>query len=117
MAVLPNQKAVKNYKPKFNAIAELGNQGLIITARGETVDFVSRYFAPNAGINEDPVTGSNHSVLTPFWAKQLNKNKLKAKQLSERGGDIFCELKEGRVLISGNAVTYMQGEVEIEAKG
>ncbi|MDR1329043.1 MAG: PhzF family phenazine biosynthesis protein [Oscillospiraceae bacterium] len=76
-------------------------------------DFVSRFFAPNAGINEDPVTGSSHSTLIPFWAERLNKNKLTAKQLSKRGGTLYCENKGGRVKIAGKAKLYLEGEIKI----
>jgi predicted PhzF superfamily epimerase YddE/YHI9 len=84
---------------------------MIITAPGKKVDFVSRFFAPGAGIDEDPVTGSAHSQLIPFWSEKLNQKKLHAVQLSARGGEIWCEqLNEKRVLIGGNAVYYMKGE-------
>ena len=76
-------------------------------------DFVSRFFAPNAGINEDPVTGSSHSTLIPFWAERLNKSKLAAKQLSKRGGTLFCENNGNRVKISGKAKLYLEGEIKI----
>jgi PhzF family phenazine biosynthesis protein len=87
----------------------------IITAPSshKEYDFVSRFFAPNAGINEDPVTGSSHSTLIPFWAKRLNKNKLIAKQLSKRGGTLYCENSVSRVKISGKAKLYLEGEIKI----
>ncbi len=86
---------------------------MIITARGKEADFVSRFFAPGAGINEDPVTGSAHTTLTPYWAKMLGKNDLAAIQLSARRGHLICKYLGERVEISGYAVTYMQGELEI----
>ena len=86
---------------------------LIITAPGKEVDFVSRFFAPSAGIDEDPVTGSAHSQLIPFWSYKLGKDKMRAKQLSKRGGDLFCEQKGDRVIMGGECVFYMKGEIEI----
>jgi len=87
----------------------------IITASSSNsgYDFVSRFFAPNAGINEDPVTGSSHSTLIPFWAERLNKSKLVAKQLSKRGGTLYCENIGNRVKISGKAKLYLEGEIKI----
>jgi predicted PhzF superfamily epimerase YddE/YHI9 len=85
---------------------------IIITAPGKSVDFVSRFFAPIAGIDEDPVTGSAHSQLIPFWSKKLNKEKMIALQLSKRGGVIYCEQKGDRVIMGGNCVYYMKGEFE-----
>ena len=83
---------------------------MIVTAPGEKVDFVSRFFAPSKGINEDPVTGSAHTILTPYWADRLGKVNLHALQVSKRGGELWCELLEGnRVAISGKAVTYLEG--------
>jgi len=89
--------------------------GFIVTAPSSDseYDFVSRFFAPNAGINEDPVTGSSHSTLIPFWAERLDKNKLIAKQLSKRGGTLYCENNGDRVKISGKAKLYLEGEIEI----
>jgi len=85
--------------------------GVIVTARGKSVDFVSRFFAPNAGISEDPVTGSSHSTLIPYWARRLEKNKLTALQLSKRGGKLFCEDLGNQVKIAGKAVTYLTGSI------
>ena len=84
---------------------------MIITAKGDTVDFVSRFFAPGAGIDEDPVTGSAHSQLIPFWSERLGKQQLTARQLSARGGELLCEDLGDRVLMGGHAVLYMQGEI------
>ncbi len=86
---------------------------MTVTAMGSDVDFVSRFFAPQTGINEDPVTGSSHTSLTPYWARILGRNKLTARQLSARGGDLICEIKGERVKISGQAVTYLVGEIYI----
>jgi predicted PhzF superfamily epimerase YddE/YHI9 len=82
-----------------------------VTAKGDKVDFVSRFFGPQVGVPEDPVTGSAHTTLTPIWAEKLNKNKLNAVQLSERGGKLICELSGNRVKINGKAITYMEGKI------
>lgn len=104
---------VVNAKPDFTALKKTGAM-VILTAKGDRVDFVSRFFAPSAGIDEDPVTGSAHSQLIPFWSEKLNKKKMFAKQLSKRGGDIHCEqLSNVRVMMGGECVFYMKGEVEI----
>lgn len=111
MFVLQNEDEVKKAVPNFEKIAKLDSDGLIITAAGNEVDFVSRYFAPHAGIPEDPVTGSAHTVLTPFWSERLKKKKLSARQVSSRGGSLFCEDLGDRVNISGKAVLYSVGEI------
>ncbi len=111
MAVLPKQSLVETLQPDFSAIAGLPCRGLIATAAGETTDFVSRCFYPGAGINEDPVTGSAHTLMTPFWAEKLGKTDMKAAQLSARSGKLDCRLEGNRVLISGQAQTYMFGEI------
>ncbi len=115
VALLASEADVKAINPDFNTMREIDTRGIIITAPGEKVDFVSRFFAPNFGINEDPVTGSAHCVLTPFWAERLNKTSLTAKQVSKRGGDLKCELAGERVKIIGSAVLYMQAEIEIDS--
>lgn len=109
MFVLENQQAVVNSSFDQSAILQLGHCGLIVTAPGEDVDFVSRFFAPAYAIPEDPVTGSSHCTLTPYWAHRIGKNKLTARQLSARGGYLNCELKKSRVTITGKAVMYMKG--------
>jgi len=111
MFVLADQKAVKESHFDLHAISALGHRGIIVTAEGKDVDFVSRFFAPSTGVNEDPVTGSAHTTLTPYWSHRLGKNNLTAKQVSPRGGYLKCELKDDRVLISGKAVLYMKGEI------
>ncbi|MBS1774202.1 MAG: PhzF family phenazine biosynthesis protein [Bacteroidetes bacterium] len=114
MFVFNKQKNIENIAPKYDAIAQLTDaRGVIITAPGNEVDFVSRFFAPQSGINEDPVTGSAHTTLTPYWSKNLNKTKFNALQLSERKGKLHCELLNNRVLISGQAVTYMIGDIQL----
>ncbi len=118
---LMNEQAVKNCNPDFSLMKKHIDK-MIITAPGaatrsdpssEYVDFVSRFFAPGAGIDEDPVTGSAHSQLIPFWAEKLGKNEMHALQLSKRGGEIWCEQKGERVMIKGKAVYYMKGEIMI----
>lgn len=111
--VFPQEDAVRSYRPDFNRLAELGTVGVVITAEGKDYDFVSRYFVPGAGIPEDPVTGSIHATLVPFWAERLSKSKLSAYQASARGGHLVCELQESRVIIEGKAVTFMKAEIHI----
>lgn len=113
LAVLESEEAVRNYKPDFNLIAQSKCRGIIITAPGNHVDFVSRFFAPLAGVNEDPVTGSAHTMLTPYWAKALNKQHLTALQVSARGGRLWLTLLGDRVLIAGTAKTFLTGEISI----
>jgi len=115
LAILEREEEVRAFRPDFERIASLEAFALIISAPGNTVDFVSRFFAPRAGVPEDPVTGSAHCTLVPYWAARLGKHKLVAKQLSARGGDLSCELRGDRVLISGNAVEYLRGEIDVEA--
>jgi PhzF family phenazine biosynthesis protein len=112
--VFEAENQIKNIKPNLTKIAALSGRGVIITAEGEKVDFVSRFFAPQCGIAEDPVTGSAHTTLTPFWSNKLNKTKLKAIQLSERKGYLQCELLGDRVEISGQAKLYLIGEIYTE---
>lgn len=112
LLLLDNEKQVKHLRPDLNLVAKLPDCfALIITAKGDNADFVSRFFAPNAGIPEDPVTGSSHSTLIPFWAERLGKDKMTARQLSKRGGTLHCQNCGDRVKISGRAVLYLQGEI------
>lgn len=111
MAVFENQESIQNLNPNFERTALLPSRGLIATAPGNDVDFVSRFFAPQSGVDEDPVTGSAHTLLAPYWAQQLNKNHLRALQLSQRKGLVDCHYLGDRVELSGNAVTYMIGEI------
>ena len=113
LVVLRDENEVKAAQPDLRKLKALGNLGVIITAPGDNSDFVSRYFAPGGGIDEDPVTGSIHSVLVPYWAEQLGKNTLLAKQVSARGGVLRCELKGDRVAIAGQAAFYMEGSVHL----
>ena len=87
--------------------------GVIATAKGDEVDFVSRFFAPKAGIVEDPVTGSAHCTLVPFWSERLGRTKLRARQISERGGELLCELQGERVKLSGQCALYLTGNVQL----
>jgi len=112
---LLNEEAIRQVEPDFTLMKKTGEK-VIITAPGKEVDFVSRFFAPSAGVDEDPVTGSAHSQLIPFWSEKLGKQKMNAKQLSQRGGDIYCEQKGDRVVIGGECVFYMQGEFSIGNK-
>jgi PhzF family phenazine biosynthesis protein len=110
---LYKEEDVKNAKPDFTALKEIGEK-VIITAPGSLdIDFVSRFFAPSVGVDEDPVTGSAHSQLIPFWAEKLNKKKMHAKQLSQRGGEIWCGWWGDRVTIAGQCVFYMKGEISL----
>jgi PhzF family phenazine biosynthesis protein len=108
------EKEVIEAKPNLIAINTLDAAGVIITAKGESVDFVSRVFAPQSGINEDPVTGSAHCLLIPYWAQKLNKQTLVAKQVSKRGGVLHCTLSADRVLIGGRAELYLKGVINYE---
>ena len=112
--VFDNEDAIRELTPAFDAISKLNARGVIITAKGDTVDFVSRFFAPQSGINEDPVTGSAHTTLTPYWAKQLGKTELTAMQLSERKGYLQCSYLGDRVEISGAGKLYLIGEIYVE---
>lgn len=105
------EDTVRSIRPDFAKLAELDLRGVIVTASGQQVDFVSRFFAPKFGIPEDPVTGSAHCSLTPYWSARLGKHLLAARQVSKRGGDIQCELKGDRVALSGHAVTFMEAEI------
>lgn len=113
MAVLPGAADVAAVRPDFVAIAQFPGRGLIVTAPGDRSDFVSRYFAPKFGVNEDPVTGSAHCQLTPYWARRLGKTSLHALQLSRRGGELWCSLRDGRVALSGEVVEYLSGTIEV----
>jgi PhzF family phenazine biosynthesis protein len=108
-----NVEDIININPDFTQLAKVDARGVIVSARGKEVDFVSRFFGPQVGINEDPVTGSAHTTLTPYWSRQLVKQEMIAKQLSERGGDLSVKMRGNRVEISGNAITYLEGEITI----
>ena len=111
--VLDSEDQVRALTPDIALLRGLDRRGVIVTAAGSEVYFVSRFFAPKSGIDEDPVTGSAHCELTPYWSKRLGKTMLSAQQVSARGGALFCEDQGERVLISGRAVTYMEGLIDI----
>ncbi len=113
IAVYENESDILSLTPDFSILSKLKCRGVVATSRGEETDFVSRFFAPRCGINEDPVTGSAHCELMPYWARVFGKNKLTAAQLSKRGGKLQCELAGERVLISGMAAKYLEGIIEI----
>jgi PhzF family phenazine biosynthesis protein len=113
MVLLSSQSEVESLSPDFSLMIHLDGRGVIVTANGKDADFVSRFFAPRIGINEDPVTGGAHTVLIPYWAKILGKNELIARQVSKRGGYLKCKLNGDRVEMSGNAVSYLVGEIFI----
>lgn len=106
-----DEAAVRAAAPDMRALKELEKIGVMVSAPGEQVDFVSRFFAPKAGIDEDPVTGSAHSALIPYWGERLKKNKLQAWQISPRKGELWCEWQGDRVKMAGKAVTYLQGTI------
>jgi predicted PhzF superfamily epimerase YddE/YHI9 len=115
LAVFDSEDEVRALQPDFERVAALDTFAIIASAQGKEVDLVSRFFAPRAGIPEDPVTGSAHCTLTPYWSAELSKTSLTARQLSRRGGELLCEMAGDRVLISGGAVEYMRGEICIAA--
>jgi PhzF family phenazine biosynthesis protein len=113
IVVVDSEQDIINIKPNFIEISKLDSRGLIVTAKGEKADFVSRCFFPQCGIDEDPVTGSAHTSLIPLWSKKLGKKEMLAKQLSKRGGDLICKDHGARCLIGGKAKLYMIGEISI----
>lgn len=114
LVVVENEEVLAQIKPNLYYIEQLDLRGLIVTAPSSNYDFVARFFAPKYGIAEDPVTGSAFTQLAPYWSKRLEKNKLKAKQISSRSGEVLCELREDRVLISGKAVKYLEGIIQVD---
>lgn len=115
LLLVETEEIVRDLKPDFELIKRISDcYAIVVTAKGEEADFVSRFFAPNAGIPEDPVTGSSHSTLIPFWAERLGKNDLSAYQLSKRGGKLYCKNQDDRVKISGYATIYLKGHIYID---
>jgi len=114
LAVFDSETDVRSLHLDFDVLKTLDSLGIIVTAPGGDCDFVSRFFAPAAGINEDPVTGSAHCTLIPYWAQRLGKTSLFARQVSRRGGELHCRLTGERVLIGGQAVLYSRGHIEID---
>lgn len=113
MAVFDSEDDVRAIVPNVQALGELDRRGVIVTAPGRSHDFVSRFFAPSVGIAEDPVTGSAHCTLAPYWSERLGKTSLHARQVSKRGGDVRCRIEGSRVVLAGQAVVYMVGEVRL----
>jgi PhzF family phenazine biosynthesis protein len=108
-----SEAQVRAIKPDMTALSKIDRFAVIITAPGEQSDFVSRFFAPAKGVPEDPVTGSAHCTLVPYWAEQLGKSQLHARQVSARGGELFCTLREGRVEMAGEAALYLKGTIRV----
>lgn len=113
LAVLDSETQVREFEPDIQRIAAFDTHALMVTARGDDVDYVYRFFAPKQGIPEDAVTGSANCMLVPYWAERLGKKVLEARQLSARGGELRCTLVGDRVLIAGRAVEYLRGEIEV----
>ncbi len=113
LAVFETEDEVRRLAPDFSRLARVDRMAVIVTAPGTRVDFVSRFFAPGVGIPEDPVTGSSHCTLVPFWSRRTGKKTLHALQVSPRGGELFCEDRGDRVAIAGRAVRYLQGTIEV----
>ena len=111
---LSPEEEVRILTPDLNRLKNIDLRGVIATAQGDEADFVSRFFAPKFGINEDPVTGSAHCALIPFWAKKLKKDNLYGRQISKRGGELYCVDKGERVIISGRVVKYMEGKISLK---
>jgi predicted PhzF superfamily epimerase YddE/YHI9 len=113
LAVFETEAQIRALRPNMHPLETLDALGVIVTAPGDDCDFVSRFFAPGAGVPEDPATGSAHCTLTPYWSERLGKTTLDARQLSARGAELRCEQQGVRVLISGRAVTYMTGFIHL----
>jgi len=111
LAVLADEEQVRSLAPDISLLMEIDGLGVIATAPGQTVDFVSRFFAPKAGVPEDPVTGSAHSTLIPYWSRKLGQSELHALQVSSRGGELFCRDEGERVIIAGKAAPYLEGTI------
>jgi len=113
LAIFENEQTIRSLQPNFNVLSELESRGLIVSAPSEQVDFVSRCFFPQMGIDEDPVTGSAHTVMVPYWSERLRKSELQAIQCSSRGGLLTCQLRKDRVLIGGFTVRYLVGQITV----
>ena len=116
LAIYGSESEILALRPDFRAISQLDVHAVIVSAPGDNSDFASRFFAPAVGVDEDPVTGSAHCTLIPYWADVLGKNELFARQVSARGGELYCKLEVDRVKIGGNAVLYLKGEIYVEAE-
>jgi PhzF family phenazine biosynthesis protein len=125
LVLVDSEETLQNIKPDFSLLKRIKSEegldsdrfGIIVTAKGSDCDFVSRFFAPNAGIDEDPVTGRAHCSLIPFWSEKLDKKVMTARQLSKRGGVLYCEDNGERVKIGGRAARYLSGEINIRWNG
>jgi PhzF family phenazine biosynthesis protein len=115
LCVFSSEEEVRALKPDMAKLASLDRFGMIVTAPGANCDFVSRFFAPAKGVPEDPVTGSSHCTLIPYWATRLGKDWLHARQISARGGELWCEMRGDRVRIAGHGVLFLEGEIDIDA--
>lgn len=115
MAVYRSEEEVRSLQPNMDLLVSVDRFAVIVTAPGKEYDFVSRFFAPAGGVPEDPVTGSAHCTLIPYWSRRLAKTELRAFQASRRGGELFCELRGDRVKIAGKGVLYLQGFIEVPA--
>jgi len=113
LMVYESEDEIRRINPNFAELLKIDAHAVIVTAKGDRSDFVSRFFAPELGVFEDPVTGSAHCTLIPYWAEKLGKTELFARQISERGGELFCELRGDRVKIGGRAALYLKGEIYI----
>jgi predicted PhzF superfamily epimerase YddE/YHI9 len=113
IAVYESERVIQDMRPNFGLMEQLHPYVVSVTAAGDRADFVSRYFKPSYGMPEDPVTGSAHCALAAYWAKRLGKPQLHARQLSQRGGELWCETEESRVILKGHALLSMQGSLEI----
>jgi predicted PhzF superfamily epimerase YddE/YHI9 len=111
LLVYENEKQILDLTPDFGLVGKIDARGVIVTAKGNEVDFVSRFFAPQCGIDEDPVTGSAHTTLAPYWGKQLGKTEMNARQLSPRVGVLHCKLNGDRVIISGKGKLFLEGSI------
>jgi len=113
MLIYADEDDIVKLNPDFQKMKQVDARGVIVSSKGNEVDFVSRFFAPQVGVNEDPVTGSAHTTLIPYWSRNLVKQEMKALQLSNRGGELWLKMNGNRVEISGYAVTYLEGEIEV----
>jgi len=114
IAVFDSEAVIRALIPDMAKLSTLDRRGVSVTAPGSDVDFVSRFFAPGVGVPEDPVTGSAHCELAPYWAARLGKNRMHARQVSRRGGEVFCELRGNQVVLEGSAVTFLEGEIHLD---
>lgn len=113
LVILEDEGTVRELEPNFSLLMQIEQRGMIVSAQGDECDFVSRFFAPHIGIPEDPVTGSAHCILIPYWAKRLGKKQLHARQVSKRGGELLCEDREDPVSITGRAVLQFKGAITL----